>query len=75
MYRLGSFLKKTFMVCKIEEKILGCVHINLVSKRTINEKVTILGSSGRPEKGNLIKHIHDDATGSYNNVTNWNLKL
>ena len=38
------------------------LHINLLSKRTINKKVTILGSSGTPEKGNLIKHIQDDAT-------------
>ena len=33
-----------------------------ISKRTINKKVTIHGSSGRPGKGNLIKHTHDDAT-------------
>ena len=42
-------------------------------QRTINKKVTILGSSGRPEKGNLIKHIHEDATASYNNVKKYAL--
>ena len=43
------------------------------AKRTINKKVTILGSSGSPEKGNLNKHIHNDATVSYNNVKNYAL--
>jgi len=51
------------------------LHINLLSKRTINKKVTILGSSGRPEKGNLIKHIHEDATASYNNVKKYALHI
>ena len=42
-------------------------------KRTINKKVTIHGSSGSPEKGNLIKHKQDDATASYKNVKNYAL--
>ena len=42
-------------------------------QRTINKKVTIHGSSGSPEKGNLNKHIHNDATASYNNVKNYAL--
>ena len=31
--------------------------------------------SGTPEKGNLIKHIHEDATASYNNVKNYALHI
>ena len=42
-------------------------------QRTINKKVTIHGSSGSPETGNLNKHIHNDATASYNNVKNYAL--
>ena len=44
-------------------------------KRTINKKVTILGSSGSPEKGNSIKHTHDDTTASYKNVKNYALHM
>ena len=46
-----------------------------IRKRTINKKVTILGSSGSPEKGNLIKYKQDDATASYKNVKNYALHM
>ena len=44
-------------------------------KRTINKKVTILGSSGSPEKGNLIKLYMRTATASYKNVKNYALHV
>ena len=46
-----------------------------VSKRTINKKVTILGSSESPEKGNLIKLYMRTATASYKNVKNYALHV
>ena len=46
-----------------------------IRKRTINKKVTILGSSGSPEKGNLIKLYMRTATASYKNVKNYALHV
>ena len=43
------------------------------AKQKKKKKVTIHGSSGSPETGNLNKHIHNDATASYNNVKNYAL--